>query len=110
MKDKKLRDIRQAPATNPEDRENQLIALAMRRAEEQLKNGTASSQVITHFLKLATTRERLEKEILEKQKDLITAKTEALQNAKKIEELYENALRAMGDYRGAVYDENEDAD
>lgn len=110
MKEKKLRDIRQAPATNPEDRENQLIALAMRRAEEQLIEGTASSQVITHFLKLATTRERLEKEILEKQKDLITAKTEALQNAKKIEELYENALQAMGDYRGAVYDENEDTD
>ena len=110
MKDKKFKDVRQAPATNPEDRENQLIALAIRRAEEQLRDGTASSQVITHFLKLGSTKERLEKEILEKQKDLISAKTEALNSAKKTEELYEHALRAMGEYRGAVYDENEESD
>lgn len=110
MKEKKLKDARLPPATNPDDRENQLISLAMRRAEEQLINGTASSQVITHFLKLASSKERLEKDILEKQKELISAKTEALQSAKKIEELYENALRAMGEYKGAVYDENDESD
>lgn len=93
------------PATNPEDRENQLIALAINAAEKQLREGTASSQVITHFLKLGSTKERLEKEILEKQKDLITAKTDAINSAKRIEELYTNALSAMRRYSGSDQDD-----
>lgn len=88
------------PALTPEARENQMIALAMDRAEEQLRDGTASSQVITHFLKLATRKEQIEREILEKQKELIVAKTESLQSAKKIEELYTNAITAMRNYSG----------
>ena len=78
-----------------------MVALAVDLAEEQLRNGTASSQVITHFLKLGSTKERIEKEILEKQKALIEAKTANLQTAKRVEELYENALRAMRSYQGA---------
>ena len=64
------------PAITPEARENQMIALAVDLAEKQLIEGTASSQVITHYLKLATTKEKIEREILEKQKELIVAKTE----------------------------------
>lgn len=88
------------PAITPEARENQMISLAVDLAEQQLRDGTASSQVITHFLKLATAKERIEREILEKQKDLISAKTEALQSAKRVEELYANALDAMRRYNG----------
>lgn len=88
------------PALTPEARENQLIYLATDLAEQQLRDGTASSQVITHYLKLGSTKERIEKEILEKQKELITAKTEALQSAKRIEELYANAISAMRKYSG----------
>jgi hypothetical protein len=88
------------PAFTPEARENQLISLAVDLAEKQLREGTASSQVITHYLKLGSTKERIEKEILEKQKELITAKTEALQSQKKIEELYANAIGAMKRYSG----------
>ena len=88
------------PALTPEARENQLISLAVDLAEKQLLEGTASSQVISHFLKLGSTKERIEKEILEKQKDLISAKTEALNSSKKIEELYANALAAMRSYSG----------
>ena len=66
MKNKNEKIIRPAPATNPEDRENQMIALAVNLAEQQLRDGTASSQVITHYLKLGSTKERLEKDILEK--------------------------------------------
>lgn len=88
------------PAFNPEARENQLISLAVDLAEKQLREGTASSQVITHYLKLGSTKERIEKEILEKQKDLITAKTEALQSQKRIEELYADAIGAMKRYSG----------
>lgn len=91
---------RSRPALTPEARENQMISLAVDLAEQQLRDGTASSQVITHFLKLGSTKERVEREILERQKDLITAKTEQLQSTKKIEELYTNAMNAMRGYRG----------
>lgn len=88
------------PALTPEARENQLIYLATELAEQQLRDGTASSQVITHYLKLGSSKERIEKEILEKQKELISAKTESLQSAKRIEELYSNAIAAMRRYSG----------
>lgn len=68
--------------------------------EKRLLAGTASSQETTHFLKLGSTKERLEKDILEKKKDLITAKTESIQSAKRVEELYVNALNAMRRYSG----------
>lgn len=105
--DKKT-DIR--TALTPDARENQLIYLATELAAEQLKNGTASSQVITHYLKLGSSKERIEKEILEKQKELISAKTEALQSAKRIEELYANAISAMRKYsgNGDIEDETEE--
>lgn len=98
------------PATTPEARENQMIALAVDLAEKQLIEGTASSQVITHYLKLATTKEKIEREILEKQKELIVAKTENLQSAKRIEELYSNALRAMQNYSGQMTSMDSDED
>lgn len=95
------------PALTPEARENQMIALAVDLAEKQLMEGTASSQVITHYLKLGSTKERIEKEILEKQKELIAAKTENLKSAKRIEELYAEAISAMRRYSGHG-DENEE--
>lgn len=91
---------RMRPALTPESRENQLISLAVDLAEKQLSDGSASSQVISHYLKLGSSKERIEKEILEKKKELIIAKTENLQSAQRIEELYENALNAMRNYNG----------
>lgn len=88
------------PALTPEARENQLIFLAIELAEKQLREGTASSQVITHYLKLGSTKEKLEREILTEQKKLITAKTEALESSKKVEELYAEAITAMKGYSG----------
>lgn len=96
------------PATTPEARENQLIALAVDLAEKQLVEGTASSQVITHYLKLATQKEKLEREILESKKELMKAQTENLQAAKRIEELYTNALKAMQHYSGQDTEEDDD--
>ena len=98
------------PALTPEARENQMIALAVDLAEKQLLEGTASSQVITHYLKLGTTKEKLEREILEKQKALIEAKTENLQSAKRIEELYKNALDDMKNYSCHMTESDEDED
>ena len=98
------------PALTPEARENQLISLATDLAEQQLRDGTASSQVITHYLKLGSSKERLEKEILSENKKLLVAKTESLQSSKRIEELYSNAIAAMKKYsgHGGIDEEPED--
>lgn len=92
---------RTRPALTPEARENQLISAAVNLAEKQLLEGTASSQVITHYLKLGSSKERLEKEKLERENELLRAKTEALQSAQRVEELYANALDAMRHYNGS---------
>lgn len=97
------------PELDPEAREAQMINLAVRQAEKQLREGTAPAQIVTHYLKLATARERKELEILEKQALLISAKTEALESAKRIEELYAQAIDAMKLYNGqgiSGHDEN----
>lgn len=99
---------KQAPAKSLEARENQLISLAVDLAEEQLIKGTASAQVITHYLKLGSTSERLEKEKLKKENELLKAKTDSLKSAKKVQELYEEALSAMRRYSGNHDEVNED--
>ena len=96
------------PASTPEARENQLVSLAVELAERQLLDGTASSQVITHYLKLGSTKEKLDYELKKKQMDLLQAKTESLQSAQRVEELYKNALEAMRGYSGGISDSNED--
>ena len=100
--------LRRPPALTPDARENQLISLAIDLVEQRLIKGTASSQETTHFLKLASSKERLEKEILEKQKELIDAKTQALRSEKSREELYEKALRAMKSYSGQDSEDDHD--
>ena len=96
------------PALTPEARENQLISLAINLAEEQLLNGTASSQVITHYLKLGTTQAKLETEKLRNENELLRAKTEALATQKQTEELYRNAILAMKSYSGNINNHNDE--
>jgi len=96
------------PATTVKGREDQLISLAADLAEKQLVDGSASSQVITHFLKLASTREQLEQKRLENENLLLSAKVDQLRSAKRIEELYETALNAMRQYAGREIEEFED--
>lgn len=93
---------RSRPALTDDARENQLINLAIDLAEKQLREGTASAQVITHYLKLGSSTERLEKQMKEEQQKLLAAKTEQLQSVKHIEELYSEALKAMSVYTGKV--------
>lgn len=88
------------PALTPESRENQLISLAVDLAEKQLREGTASSQVISHYLKLGSTRAMIEKEMLEQQKLLLEAKTQQIKSQERIEELYMEAIAAMRNYSG----------
>ena len=88
------------PALTPEARENQMIALAVDLAEQQLRDGTASSQVITHFLKLGTTRAELEKERLKVEIKEREAKTKAIESGEEMKVLYDNAIKAMRNYSG----------
>lgn len=88
------------PALTPEAEEVQMTALAMKLAKEQLLNGTASSQVITHFLKLGTERARLEKEKIIKENKLLDVKASAIENSQREDELFEKAIAAMKQYTG----------
>ena len=88
------------PALTPEARENQLIALAVDLVEQRLLDGTASSQETTHFLKLGSMKNRLEMEKLKEENKLLQAKTESIQSAKRVEELYAEAINAMRTYNG----------
>ena len=95
------------PALTPEARENQMIALAVDLVEQRLLDGTASSQETTHFLKLGSMKNRLEMEKLQEENRLLKARTEALQSAKRVEELYSEAIKAMRRYSGQWSDDDE---
>lgn len=98
------------PATTPEARENQLIAKAVDLAEKQLSDGSASAQVITHYLKLGSSRERLEQERLAMEMDLLEVKKEALAATARTEELMKDALNAFRSYSGGPIEEDLYAD
>ena len=96
------------PAATPEAREHQLIAAATDLAERQIHEGTASAQVISHYLKLGSTREKLEQEKLLQENALLRAKIESLQSAKNVESLYSDAIAAMKSYSGHYDESTED--
>lgn len=101
---------RMRPALDPEARENQLISYAIDLVEERLLNGTASSQETTHFLKLGSTKARLEKDLLREQVKLASAKTEDLHSKQRNEELMREAIAAMRNYQGLGGAEDEQDD
>lgn len=107
-KGEESRMARRKPATTPDGRENQLISLAIDLAEKQLLDGTASAQVITHYLKLGTTRETLEREKLQQENALLRAKAETYSSQANMEQLYKDALDAMSSYKGEYVEKGDD--
>lgn len=103
-----IKSSRKHPARSPEEQEAYMVNLATKRAEEQLLNGTASSQVIVHYLKLGTMREKRELELLKSQNDLAQAKIEALHTGEEIKALYDQAIYAMQQYNGTIDDDNDE--
>jgi hypothetical protein len=101
-RDEKVEKTRRKPATTPEAREGQMVSAAIDLAEKQIRNGTASSQVITHYLKLGSSRERLEQQRLEHENELTRVRIEAIESQKRVEELYMEALTAMRSYAGEL--------
>ena len=98
------------PALSPESRENQLISLAVDLVEQRLLDGSASSQETTHFLKLGSMKNQLEMEKLREENKLLQAKTESIQSAKRVEELYAEAINAMRRYSGNRSSSDEEDD
>lgn len=97
------------PALTPESREQQMIALAMDLVEKRLREGTATSQETTHFLKLGTTTAQLEKEKTRLETELLKAKTNAINSSESSEKLYSDAIKAFQKYSGNnVVEENGD--
>lgn len=92
----------QAPAKTLDAREKQLVHLAVKEAEKRIKNGTATSQMIIHYLKMGSATEQLAREKLINENLLLKAKTDALASAKRVEELYAEALNAMREYSGQM--------
>ena len=98
-----------SPAVTTEARENELIAAAIDLAEKQIREGTASAQVITHYLRLGSSKTRLENEKLKTENRLLEAKIEAYESQQDIKQLYQEAIDAMRCYSGQeeyeVYDD-----
>lgn len=95
------RETNRPPATTPDERENQLIEAAVDLAEQQLIAGEASAQVITHYLKLGSSRERLEQQRIRNEVLLLETKRELMESEKRTEQLMIDALNAMRGYTGA---------
>lgn len=95
-------------ATTPEERENQLIEAAVDLAEQQLLSGEASAQVITHYLKLGSSREKLEQQRISNEVQLLETKREVMESEKRTEQLMLDALNAMRSYTGAGDDNEEE--
>ncbi len=95
------KEVARQPAKTPEEQEQRMIALSMDLAEKQLREGTASSQVITHYLKLASSKEKAEKEKLKEEIKLLQAKSKAIESAERMEKVYAEALAAMREYNGS---------
>lgn len=98
----------QSPPMTQEARETQLISLAMDLAEQRLRDGTASAQEITYYLRLGSQRDRLEREMLEEKNKLLNAKTEMIKSAERTEQLYAEAIKAFRIYEGEGDEEDYD--
>lgn len=107
VSDPTLPQPRRRRAKTPEARENQLVSLAFDLAEQQMREGTASAQVITHYLKAGAQRERLEREKIFLENELLKAKKEAIESAQDMKVLYEDAMKAMSSYQGNPVEEDE---
>lgn len=105
-----MRSYDHPPARSPEERENQLISAAFDLAEKKIRDGSASSTLITYVLKLGNEKERLERDILKAQTKLMDAKTENLASTKRLEDLYRDAISAMKHYSGSDSNEAKDTE
>lgn len=101
---------RRSPAKSPEERESMLVAMSMDRIEQQIADGTVSSQVLTHFAKLGSSREKLEQERLRNENEVLRKKVETMEAAVDVKNLMEDALSAFKGYKGESFEDDDDYD
>lgn len=101
---KKVNENLMRPAATPDTREQQLVALATDLAEKQLRDGTASPSVITHYLRMGSPRETMERDALSQKNDLDAAKAEAIRSEKRMEEMIGKAMDAFRSYSPTAQD------
>lgn len=101
---------RRSPAKTPDERESVLISMAMDRAEQQIADGSASSQLLTHFAKLGSSRERLEQERLRNENEVLRKKVESMEAAIDVKHLMEEALGAFQGYSGKIQEPDDEDD
>lgn len=95
-------------AQTPEERENQLIALALDRVEERMQNRTATAQEYIQFIRMASSKARAEADKVALELELVKAKTENLRMQQKNEEMFSNAIKAFKRYSGADSEEDDE--
>lgn len=83
-----------------EERERELAYLATCLAEQQLRDGSAKAQVITHYLKLASPRENIERRMMEAKIQLLEGQLQACQRDTTTQQLLEEAIESLKMYRG----------
>lgn len=110
MSERSKTSRKQAPARTVEGREQQMVALAMDLAERKLRDGTASNQLICHFLKYGTVQAELEKEKIKADVELQKAKVESIKSERVREELYAEAISALKGYQGNMFNNNVEDD
>lgn len=96
--------VSQLTASTPEGRENEMIMLAYQEVERRIRDHTATSQELCHFLKMGSEKERLEREKLEVEMELQRVRADSIESGKHMEELYNNAIAAMKMYSGVEED------
>ena len=100
-----MQKLQRTPPKTAQAREDQLIAIAYDRVEDRIRNNQATGPELVHFLKLGSSKGKLEKDILEQEKELVSAKTQSLRSQQTTEELYTKVLEAMKSYSGSDLNE-----
>ena len=101
-------DLKRVPDVSDNQREKRLCDLALTAVEQRIKDGTASSAELVHFLKLGSERYKYEQEELKWKTELLRAKTQAIAEAEKSSLDYAKVIEALTHYGSTVLSSNEE--
>lgn len=87
------------PSELERERENMFLATEL--AAKQLRDGTAKAQVVTHYLRMSSPREDIERRMMEAKIALLEGQLAACQNDMATQALIIEALESLREYRGS---------
>lgn len=94
-----MNEHKTTPPLSDKDHEAKLISLTLQMAEQQLIDGTASSQVMTHFLRLGSIRSKVELEKLRLENNLLTEKIQSEKMGQQLKEMFQDVMESLRDYQ-----------